>query len=147
MDPATMPAALQRVLDLDVGSTLFGYSVACMCVPASAALGPRDRLFIPRTAQILRLLDGPDVYLLSRVPAGRPVAEAVGAWPACAGAVGAQWTRQIFGIWLLDSLHTAFLAACLYIIVVTTGGNPMKMSQATWYVPCSVSGVHPLIAC
>jgi hypothetical protein len=39
---------------------------------------------------------------------------------------------QIFFIWLMDTLHTAFLAACLYIVVVKEMDNILAMSEATW---------------
>jgi hypothetical protein len=32
----------------------------------------------------------------------------------------------------MDTLHTAFLAACLYIVVVKEMDNILAMSEATW---------------
>jgi hypothetical protein len=47
----------------------------------------------------------------------------------------------------MDTLHTAFLAACLYIVVVKEMDNILAMSEATWCVLVRSRARRRLMGC
>jgi hypothetical protein len=86
---------------------------------------PGATLLIPaRTLQILWGVDRANLHLLSREPSRRCVPQSVGTCHAHSFTESSSTNvGQILFVWILDTLHTAFLAACLYIVVVLDIAN------------------------